>query len=984
VTAGTDGDRYVLTMDIRASLRGRETEILDALGIPWRDARPHIQCPHRDHPDKNSSWRFDERTGRAICTCGSHSIFDVLIKVEGITFDMAKIRVAEILGRPDLIRIRNGNKHYQRHDAHSLLNPPSDRRDDELPFIYLGSRLGIEPGEVPRPLTPVVGVEALDYFDPIASPRAKPKLVGSWPCAVFGTMAADGRRHAHRIYLSQDGRAKADLGIGPDGKLRDPKKSAKRADGQGSTAGCAVIWGNPEKARHAVSFEGIENGAVGAHALRPEIEAEEIYVAAAINAAGVEAFTPYRATQLVTIGADRDEAKEGAGYRRGERASRTFALRNRDHVEVRIGLPGEPGETVDWRDILQRDGVEAVRLGLLGATPFTPTEDEIQNRRQDATQAQRVKEITETYPLPQLEMLRLEYRRTRSGEIWVHKFAGEKSDMETGEKVVVWIPVSSPFGVPALLRRADADDAYGLRVSVQDMSGQPRAVDFDRSELARLGASEIRARLLEAGLRVEADGEAVVVQVLKAAKPSDCIIVVSRPGWHRLPETVFVTPAGETVGAPEGLRIELAAAVRLLDRVSHSGTTEGWQAAVRAAVTAENCPHWTLSGAAGFAGALIDLIEFDTCGLHQSGETSVGKTTGEQIAVSAWSSPKQSERGLLKSMRTTENSVEAHARDSSGTILVLDETAHADGRVIGRLLYSLAGDVGKSRMRSDSSLRRPHTWSTFVLMSGEKSLQQKIRDDGGQWTGGMAVRFPDVDVTGVNSRVPPETIDALKQIFAHYGHAGPAFVRALVANGLHREPDLLKERILAGARAIAGSAATSAKVRAAIPFAVVAIAGNLAQEFGIFPDEADVAGAIRWAWKRFCDSSDALALDPDRQAVINIRQYVAERWDVTIKTVKPQTGINNREAVGWYDDDTVYLPTNRIAEAAGGVLKEQRIAAVLDQVGYLSRRGGLTRIAIRYVPRIGHVDCYALRRSKFGRSDKETDPNQLHAVRGHD
>jgi hypothetical protein len=65
----------------------------------------------------------------------------------------------------------------------------------------------------------------------------------------------------------------------------------------------------------------------------------------------------------------------------------------------------------------------------------------------------------------------------------------------------------------------------------------------------------------------------------------------------------------------------------------------------------------------------------------------------------------------------------------------------------------------------------------------------------------MAVRFPDVDVTGVNSRVPPETIDALKQIFAHYGHAGPAFVSALVANGLHREPDLLKQRILAGARA---------------------------------------------------------------------------------------------------------------------------------------------------------------------------------------
>ena len=164
----------------------------------------------------------------------------------------------------------------------------------------------------------------------------------------------------------------------------------------------------------------------------------------------------------------------------------------------------------------------------------------------------------------------------------------------------------------------------------------------------------------------------------------------------------------------------------------------------------------------------------------------------------------------------------------------------------------------------------------FSLLSGEKSLEQKIRDDGGQWTGGMAARFPDVDVTGVNSCVAPETIDALKQIFTHYGHAGPTFVRALVAKGLHLESDLLKERILAVARTLAGSTATSAKVRAAIPFAAVAIAGNLSQEFGIFPSEADVSGAIRWAWERFCSSSDALALDPDRQVVINIRQYIAD------------------------------------------------------------------------------------------------------------
>jgi hypothetical protein len=978
-----DADRFVGTGAIRAALKGRETVVLDALGILWGQGKPHITCPHLDHTDNNPSWRWDERKARAICTCGSHSILAVLQKVKGIDFEAAKLRAASILDRQDLIQVRTREK-YQSHDPNSLLNPSSNKRDDQLPLIYLGSRLRIDRDNVPRPLTPFTGIKSLEYFDPPASPRSMPKLVGSHPCAIFGTVAADGRMHAHRIYLSSDGSAKADLGIGPDGQQRDPKKSARVAACQVSTAGCAVIWGDPEKVRHLVLFEGIENGAAGAHALRAEIEAGRIFVASAIYAGGVEAFTPYLATERVTIGADRDEAKEGAGYRRGERAARTFAMRNRDKVEVQIGLPGGPGESTDWLEILLRDGVEAVRSSLLDAIPFIPTQGEIENLQRETIQAQHAKMIGDTYPLPPLETLRLVYRRTKSGEIWVHKWVGEKTDTESGEKVAAWTPVSSPFGVLALLRMADADDAYGLRVSVQDMSGRPRAVDFDRAELARLGASEIRGRLLEAGLRVESDGDFVVLQALKAAKPSDSIIVVSRPGWHRLPEPLFVTPAGEAIGVPKGVRIELAGNAKLPDRVSRRGSIEGWKAAIRAAVNAENCPHWILGAASGFAGVIVDLIELNTCGMNVSGETSLGKTTGQQLAVSAWSSPKGSDRGLLKSMRTTENAVEALARDASGTILALDEMAHSDGKIIGRMLYSLAGDQGKARMRADSSLRRPHIWSTFALLSGEKSLEQKIREDGGQWTGGMAVRFPNIDVSGVNPCVPPETISAIDQISNHYGHAGPAFVTKLVASGLHRGPDLLKERVLAMARTLAGGGADSAKIRAATPFAVLAIAGSLAQELGTFPTEADITGAIRWAWERFCESKDALALNPDRQAITNIQQYIAERWDVTIKNVAAVTGVNNREAVAWYDLDTVYLPTNRAAEAAGYVLEGQRIGAVLEKGGHLSRRLNSRRIAIRYVPKIGYVDCYALRRSQFGRSEKETNRTQLHEVMGCD
>ena len=142
------------------------------------------------------------------------------------------------------------------------------------------------------------------------------------------------RRLPARVDVSLDGRAKADLGNRPDGKPRDPKKSARRPDDQVSTARCGVIWGNTERAVHLVLFEGIQNAPAGARSLRAEIEAEEIYVVSAINAGGIEAFVPWPATQRVTVAADRDEAKKGAGYRRGEHAARTFGLRNCERIKI--------------------------------------------------------------------------------------------------------------------------------------------------------------------------------------------------------------------------------------------------------------------------------------------------------------------------------------------------------------------------------------------------------------------------------------------------------------------------------------------------------------------------------------------------------------------------------------------------------------------------------------------------------------------------
>jgi hypothetical protein len=965
MTANFTG-RFVATAAIRQAVHGHEIEILSKLGIEWC-GKSHIHCPYPDHPDKDPSWRWDDREKRAFCTCmvgrRSHSIFDIAAKVLGLDFDAAKLRVAELLGRGDLI-LEKRKDDIQKTDAKSLLNPTADNRDDSLVFRYLGNRLGIDPDQVPRPTTPIAGLKALGYFDPPPHPKAKPNLVATCPCAVFGTIAADDREHAHRIYLSSDGANKAELGKTANCKSRDPKKSAHVAADQPSTAGCGVVWGDVKRATHCVVLEGIENGCMAAYALRAKVEAGMIVVVSAVTAGGVEAFMPWPATKRITVGADRDELKTGAGHRRGEQAARALAFRHYQQLEVRIALPGLGGEAIDWLGIGRRDGFQAVRTGILSAPLFQPTGD-------------RLAQIRATYPLPSVISGTFDYQYTEDGQIWVHKL-GEKKNKETREVEHVWMPISSPFGVPAWLRRSDAEDAHGLRVLIEGMDGQQRPIDVERAELALHGGSEIRSRLMRAGLRASLNGQKEILTLLQLTKPCESIIIVSRPGECPGPdgEWGFVTPGGDFLGTSSGRRIELDQAIRLAARVSRGGTLVGWQEAIRAAVTSTNCPHWILGTSSGFAGPIIQLCRLPSCGLAFSGPTSLGKSIAQQLAVSSWSAPRLTDGGLFKSWRSTENAIEVLALEATGTILALDEMGHVDGQMVGRVIYAVAGGVAKHRMDKPGRLHPVDTWSTFMLLSSEQSLREKVLGDGGKWTGGMAARVLDINVAGVNPSVAAETITVIDGIHAHYGHAGPLFVEALIAHDIHRGPERLREKIKAIAAELAGKQSNSAQVRSAEPLAIIYVAGQFAIEFGLLPLAEDtLRDAVQWAWHHFRESGEASALDPFKQIVPNMRRWLAERWGVTCKPVNggnPGTrsgvalpGFNNREAVAWYDEKIIYIPSGRLVEAAGVSLSETAIARYLYRKEYLARRTSDERIAVRNVPGIGKLDAYALSRAEF-------------------
>ena len=226
------------------------------------------------------------------------------------------------------------------------------------------------------------------------------------------------------------------------------------------------------------------------------------------------------------------------------------------------------------------------------------------------------------------------------------------------------------------------------------------------------------------------------------------------------------------------------------------------------------------------------------------------------------------------------------------------------------------------------------------------------------------------------------TLAAIDGIAHHFGHAGPAFVRALVADGVHRQPDRLREQILAAGRQLAGDGAAGPRVRAATTFGVLLVAAELAQAAGVLPSGSGITDAIKWAWQQFVGASGTLALDPIEQGITKLQQWLLEQWDLTVKpiaaigTSDPAMSWqpNSRETLAWYDDDAVYLPPTRMAVACGRTLKPEALARALDQRGLLARRKGTGRLTMQYLPGVGHGSWYALARPRFGRSDAAAVP----------
>lgn len=214
-------------------------------------------------------------------------------------------------------------------------------------------------------------------------------------------------------------------------------------------------------------------------------------------------------------------------------------------------------------------------------------------------------------------------------------------------------------------------------------------------------------------------------------------------------------------------------------RLQPQGTLDNWLALMRGYVIGHTPMEFMLTcGLAAPVNALISASTgLENIIVHAHGDSSMGKSTGARVAVSAFGLPHTAEDGLIRHWNGTRNAILGHFRNNFGIPMALDEASMHASQDFSSLIYALATGSDKARLTVEGELRSTAEWRSVILSTAEHSL----RDKAGQ---NIGIRMRLVEIANVYWTKSAEQADALKEgLMRNYGHAGPLFVEHLFKLG---------------------------------------------------------------------------------------------------------------------------------------------------------------------------------------------------------
>ncbi len=481
-------------------------------------------------------------------------------------------------------------------------------------------------------------------------------------------------------------------------------------------------------------------------------------------------------------------------------------------------------------------------------------------------------------------------------------------------------------------------------------------------ELLRGAGDELRGELLAMGVEIDPQaGRSLLGQYLQAKPPKRRVHCALQVGWCG---DSFVLP--DSVIGADASSVIFQSGERGHEEFTKGGTLAGWQADI--AARAIGNPLLTLALSASFVGPMLARCNGESGGVHLVGNSSTGKTTAIEAACSTWGGP-----NYRRSWRATANGMEGAASLFNDGLLALDEISECDPREIGAIVYALGNGRGKQRASRTGNARGVTRWRCFVLSSGERTIGTAMAEGGFRAKAGQSVRLLDIpaerqygawdNLHGLPTGAAFS--DAIRRAaVTHHGHAGRAFLEKLTRD--KRDFCEYLEEFKA-APALSADDCEGQIKRAAGRFALLAMAGELAIEYGITPwhEGAAIEAAAMGlqAWR----STRGRGNDERRQVLEQVAAFIERHGDSRFSDADAIDASMRINRAGWWrdaDGGRVYLfNAEGMREAVKGFDFKWALDT-LQEAGALPGTGGERAKAQRIDGRL--VRLYPIQADKLG------------------
>lgn len=513
------------------------------------------------------------------------------------------------------------------------------------------------------------------------------------------------------------------------------------------------------------------------------------------------------------------------------------------------------------------------------------------------------------------------------------------------------VRLGDPLHILGYVRTGDGK-SWGLWLSWKDWDGRKHEWVLPKSMLANTKAEWLPI-LADMGWNCDSSYRKQIASYLENSKPVRRLRSITQAGWsndhYALPDKFFGNGNEPMIFQGDDYQ----------DLYQTKGNLDDWKK------LAELCVGNSKLGfalSAAFAGPLLKLAGMEGALFHFKGGSSCGKTTALRAAASVWGEP----QFHVRIWRATDNSLEAIASLHNDNLLILDELGEANEKTLGNTIYMLTGGQGKSRAAKDGGLRKSYRWNVVGLSSGEKSLADKLLEEGKRTMAGQETRFIEIPVSKAdiaNLHGKDNSSQLVSQIRnlakSAYGVAGREFLEKLTqAEILQRTKNNLEDGLEATVNSFCPENCDGQVRRVALRFALVAFAGTLAREMGILPKDFHAEDYARDCFKEWLTQRGGSEAAEDMAILNQVQLFIEQHGQSKFQDINtPDAICPNR--VGFRDEATYYcLPGTFKAEVIKGH-SVQRAVEVLAKAGWLQKDGGrATRI--KRIPNMGTKRVYVL------------------------